>query len=72
MTRALSRRTEVCPAEHGRGGARGRRATGYNTAMLLLALALVWVVLAGLVLLVCVGMLRAGHQEDVDRNYVDD
>jgi hypothetical protein len=40
--------------------------------MLLLALALVWVVLAGLVLLVCVGMLRAGHQEDVDRNYVDD
>jgi hypothetical protein len=40
--------------------------------MLLLSLALVWVVLAGLVLLVCVGMLRAGHQEDVDRNYVDD
>jgi hypothetical protein len=40
--------------------------------MLLLSLALVWVVLAGLVLLVCVGMLRAGHQEDVDRHYVED
>ena len=40
--------------------------------MLILSLALGWVLLAGLVLLLCVGMLRAGHQEDVDRNYLDD
>jgi hypothetical protein len=40
--------------------------------MLILSLALGWVLLAGLVLLVCVGMLRAGHQEDADRNYLED
>jgi hypothetical protein len=40
--------------------------------MLLMAVVLGWAVLAGLVLLVCIGMLRAGRQEDVDRYYLDD
>ena len=40
--------------------------------MLLASIALGWLLLAALVLLVCVGMLRAGHQEDVDRHYLDD
>ena len=38
----------------------------------MVGIAVGWVLLAGLVLLVCVGMLRAGHQEDVDRHYLDD
>ena len=40
--------------------------------MLIVSIALGWMVLAGLVLLVCVGMLRAGHHEDVHRGYRDD
>lgn len=38
----------------------------------MVGIAVGWVLLAALVLLVCVGMLRAGHQEDVDRHYLDD
>jgi hypothetical protein len=40
--------------------------------LIAVAVALVWLVLAAVVLLVCVGMLRAGHQEDVDRHYLED
>jgi hypothetical protein len=40
--------------------------------MLFVTIALVWLVLAAVVLLVCVGMLRAGHQEDADRDYLED
>lgn len=40
--------------------------------LLLASLALLWLLVAGVVLLFCVGMLRSGHQEDVDRNYLDE
>jgi len=40
--------------------------------VLLISLGLLWLLLAGIALIVCVGMLRAGHQEDVDRRYLED
>ena len=40
--------------------------------LLLVFLGLLWLVVAGVVLFFCVGMLRAGHKEDVDRHYLDD
>ena len=39
---------------------------------LLVSLGLGWLLLAAVVLLFCVGMVRAGHKEDVDRHYLDD
>jgi len=40
--------------------------------LLLMSIGLLWLLIAGIVLLVCVGMLRAGHQEDIDRHYLED
>jgi hypothetical protein len=40
--------------------------------MLLMSIALVWLVLAAVALIICVGMLRSGHQEDVERKFVED
>ena len=40
--------------------------------LLLVSLALLWLLIGGVVLVFCVGMLRAGHKEDVDRHYLDD
>ena len=39
---------------------------------MLVSLGVLWLLLGSLVLVFCVGMLRAGHQEDVERRYLDD
>ena len=40
--------------------------------MLLVSIALVWLVLAAIALVVCVGMVQSGHREDVERKFVEE
>ena len=40
--------------------------------MTILAVAVVWLLLAACALVLTVALCRAGHEEDVQRHYVDD